>query len=60
MVSWFLVVAGSGFAAVGTRALAAAEESSWVGAIILPGGLIVLGLGVLGVLIPGFLPASLW
>ena len=60
MVPWFLVIAGLAFAAVGVRALAAVEESSWVGAVILPGGLMVLGLGVLGVLIPGFLPASLW
>lgn len=60
MVPWFLVTAGLVFAAVGVRALAAPEESSWVGAVILPGGLMVLGLGALGVLIPGFLPASLW
>ncbi len=60
MLSWFLVVAGLAFAAVGVRALAAPEESSWVGAIILPGGLVVLGLGALGVLIPGFLPTALW
>lgn len=60
MVSWFLVVAGVGFVGVGVRLLVAPEESSWVGAVILPGGLVVLGLGVLGVWIPGFLPPSLW
>lgn len=60
MIAWLLTISGAVFVAYGGRAVAGAPEPSWPGALILPGGLLVLGLGALGLLIPGFLPDSLW
>ncbi len=60
MTAWLLTFSGVAFVAYGGRAVAGEREPSWAGALILPGGILVLGLGALGLVIPGFLPHSLW
>ncbi len=54
MNAWLLTLIGVLATGYGGRALAAAEEPSWLGAAILPAGLVVLGLGLVGLLVPGF------
>lgn len=60
MVAGALLLAGAAFVAYGARLLAAEREPSWIGAVILPGGLLLFGIAVVALLVPGFLPSSLW
>ena len=55
MEAWILLVSGSSFVAFGGSQLAGSEQPSWISVPILPGGLVMVGLGLLGLLVPGFL-----
>lgn len=55
MVGTLALVSGIVFLIYAARQLSLAGEPSWLAVVILPGGLMLTLIGVLGVLIPGYL-----